>query len=458
MNATTNRNTPHLTTIEGEEKLAIPTGIVDYTPAVAKQYTLADRTCRLVIGNAVYPMTCEGLRMEEGQGYLVFRAARPIASLKEIADHPSPSHLPLLHQAGEALETLRAHDFPLPPAALEAIVLLDEGILVLNDDLLQLMREHRPPAADHPLQEEIEDTSWSYTLAFLSYLCITGRSPFGSGTREERLFRRTRKRFPRISPAGETARPFIQWVHQALEGPDRLLLPMPAPPATTVGTVSFDPLEEARIHRAFRVHRFFRRYGAILGGGAAVLGLILLVLISTIQNANRPPATIGLDPLEVARLYYESINRIDPETLRDCLISDDDPVYRELTHLFVIVRVRTAVERTLPLVSPEQWVEEGMPPLPEGTVLYGVADLRLSTLQETSEQATVEAAYLRWTLEPGDPETGTPATSSPSRIEEILELVFLGDRWAIRQKKVIEETPLSQEEALEALSARAPAQ
>ena len=123
------------------------------------------------------------------------------------------------------------------------------------------------------------------------------------------------------------------------------------------------------IHRAFGVHRFFRRYGAILGGGAAALGLILLVLISTIQNANRPPATIGLGPLEVARLYYESINRIDPETLRDCLVSDDDP---DLSGTHPPLRDRTGPHRSgthVPLGGPARGWRKGCAPSQSAPVL-----------------------------------------------------------------------------------------
>ena len=54
----------------------------------------------------------------------------------------------------------------------------------------------------------------------------------------------------------------------------------------------------------------------------------------------------------------------------------------EVTNLYVSTRTRFAYESYDPFVNAEEWVNEGMPAVPEGSMIYGVV---LESLEETEE-------------------------------------------------------------------------
>lgn len=122
---------------------------------------------------------------------------------------------------------------------------------------------------------------------------------------------------------------------------------------------------------------------------ASVAALLILVGGSILKNVLAPPATAGMDAREVIEFYYQAHNALDTIGLDDTL---DKGVKSEaestLTYLYVTSAVRQAYEQTRGFIPADQWVAEGRPDVPEGTVVYGVDDLVIQRLDEDSFQAS----------------------------------------------------------------------
>lgn len=138
--------------------------------------------------------------------------------------------------------------------------------------------------------------------------------------------------------------------------------------------------------RRFVVQRTIRKRSGLIA--AAALGVVLVISIasSLIGRALEPPRTLGLQPQEVVRTFLESINTMDHEMMSGSVRNGaGSDLINSVLQIFATVQVRQAYEGRYVHVSPQQWLDEGKPPLPESTLLYGIANLEILDSQQPGD-------------------------------------------------------------------------
>jgi len=144
-------------------------------------------------------------------------------------------------------------------------------------------------------------------------------------------------------------------------------------------------VRKRRINRNFFLRRFFRRHKISLGIAGILLVIGTLLTANILQKASLPPPTRGLKPEQVVRLFYESMNRLDHETMEACTTNGAGSRYIESTvRLTVITRVTKAYSVGGPpsFLSTREWIDSGLPPLERGQFVFGTSDI---SLRKTAE-------------------------------------------------------------------------
>ena len=192
--------------------------------------------------------------------------------------------------------------------------------------------------------------------------------------------------------------------------------------------------------RRHRRREFFRRNRIRITLSALVLILAAYAATGIISGALRPGANLGLSPEEVVRLFYESMGRLDHAAMEDSVSGKaGDDYIREVTHLFVIFRMRQAVESRTVFLDAGEWHRSGRPAPAPGTVVYGAAGIHIE--REEIEDSGGPVFRVSWERRiPGEnPEI-------PSRGLQIEERVFTlreGSGPVIIRIDKLSETPLT---------------
>ena len=114
-------------------------------------------------------------------------------------------------------------------------------------------------------------------------------------------------------------------------------------------------------------------------------------LFNYISHLLEPPLTRDLEPEGIIEAFYRSQSECEPESLTTALKGCSAPQEMEVTNLFVSTRTRMAYENFDPLINAAEWVEDGMPPVPESSAIYGVV---LENITQTGENTyTAESTW-----------------------------------------------------------------
>lgn len=234
---------------------------------------------------------------------------------------------------------------------------------------------------------------------------------------------------------------------------------------------AFDaPTEEERARRSASARRLYRRNARAYrrtrflkrNAPPAIIGIIVIVagllMFHPFFSGKEEPATAGLSPEEVIRLYYESHNSLDHQTMGECTAGGVRSGHmHQVTTLFVINRIRKGVEGIQPFMSVEEWKRKGRPSPGRDTFVFGIADLSIEQLSERGYRAV----YTKYsTLPPRrDEEQGSGAEQDSSieerakeiestgrvrafRITERIEMRKTGEGWKISSLKEEERRPV----------------
>ncbi len=134
---------------------------------------------------------------------------------------------------------------------------------------------------------------------------------------------------------------------------------------------------------------FWRKKGWIVI--TVVVSVTALVWFTTgrIKEALAPPHTAGMAAEQVIEEYYFAQNELDLQKMEASLARKvKNPAAMEVTNLFVSRQTRQAYEGITTQVDPMFWLEQGQPPLLEGTFLYGVSDIRIRQINSTDYEVT----------------------------------------------------------------------
>ena len=133
---------------------------------------------------------------------------------------------------------------------------------------------------------------------------------------------------------------------------------------------------------------FWRKKGWLVITVAAIVISLTWFTTNRIKLANTPPYTAGMSPSQVVVEYYEGMNSLDLQKMEASLAKGTkNPSSMEITNLFVTRQTRQAYEGINTQVDPRKWIEEGRPPIMEGTFLYGVTDVSVTSLTDTTFRA-----------------------------------------------------------------------
>ena len=188
----------------------------------------------------------------------------------------------------------------------------------------------------------------------------------------------------------------------------------------------------ARIRRT----RFLRGYGTRIAAAAVIAAALLALGLPILRNMLRPPVTAGMNPEAVVRLFYESMGRLDHETMEDCVWDGAGRGYiEEAMNLFVISRVRSAVEMRGGLRNADEWARSGRPP---GEAVYGAAGL---SVKEAAEKPSSGPVFLV-SFERRIP-SASAAGSEGLLVEEKVFTSRVKERWAISRIERLSEKPLT---------------
>lgn len=464
-------------TEKGELRLAVRTGVGTGTFAVTQLVSQERDPGWIIHGEGMEPWHIEGFRHHDGVLYF-YGPDLPVTPFESfLLDSAKPT--PRLKAAIEvyrAIRRLADAGVELPSLSLTGIFLTDErGVFIAPPNIVEKTLSHLPAEAvleylehhTHPdLPPERRDP-----LAFgiWVYRILTGSWPFpGETVAEVRDHFRSspplppRARRPRLRPE----------VAEKLES--LLLAPSSEHAEKLIEEISGEkPLEEEldteaekeirgqeekrwnEGDRKLRQRRYLNRNWKKLVMLAAIVIIILSVPFSIVRRALEPSPLEGMDPAEVTRTFYYSMNEFDHTLMEEAVIEKAaEDKLREVTNLYIFSRMQGAMEGQSRFVDAQEWRNEGMPELRSGHAPYGIANLRITSVRREGDAATVTVTYEKWEPAPGseeeEPGEVVPLQDARAResnrfenvlffeYEERLQLVYGKEQWFIREVETLQ--------------------
>ncbi len=184
------------------------------------------------------------------------------------------------------------------------------------------------------------------------------------------------------------------------------------------------PTYWARVEKKARRRAFFRTKGfrtaMITLGVLAVLGIIAYY----VWQAVKPPLTRDLNEVEIIEYYYDALTNLDVSAMDEPLKSGyDGPDTVQVSTLFVTSSMQKSYSGGSLIVNPNDWIAEGMGPLAESSIVYGVTDVSVEQISEDVFRATI----LLWTSENQVDETNSIVSESGMEVykyKEVLDFTF----------------------------------
>ena len=137
---------------------------------------------------------------------------------------------------------------------------------------------------------------------------------------------------------------------------------------------------------------FWRKKGTIIIVSTIIAAFVIGFVVGRVKEALAPPYTAEYTKNEIIDAYYQSQNNLDVQKLEASLKrGTKSPVANEITTLFVTRQTRMAYEQIDTIVNPIKWVNEGMPPIDDKYLIYGVGDIKITQINEN--QYKVESIY-----------------------------------------------------------------
>ncbi len=128
---------------------------------------------------------------------------------------------------------------------------------------------------------------------------------------------------------------------------------------------------------------FWRKKGTLIIISTLIAVLVIGFVSSRIKVALEPPYTQEYDQNGIINAYYQAQNDLDVQKLEASLKRGvKSPISNEITTLFVTRQTRMAYERVNSIVNLTKWVNDKMPPIENGKIIYGIDDVTISQINE----------------------------------------------------------------------------
>ncbi|MCF7913622.1 MAG: hypothetical protein K9L66_00490 [Spirochaetaceae bacterium] len=185
---------------------------------------------------------------------------------------------------------------------------------------------------------------------------------------------------------------------------------------------------EQAIRKREKRRNFKKNHGSTVFISAAALLALAFFASPFVKNAFEPDITVGLTPVEVIELFYQSQNSLDHEAMNECTSSSAGKAYiNQVTTLFVISRVRQGIEMKDVFTPAPEWVAAGQPELKDTSFVFGITDLNI---RATSENRQFEVAFIKWSTLP-------PKAEELTSEEKMAEVASTDEVQAFRVKETV---------------------
>ena len=372
-------------------------------------------------GENPLPWYWEGLSVVNDKRCLYFEPIR-LFPITEIATTKRSRALPLVRELAQALSKLSAKFLDLSSNTLPLwrIWGIEEGgFLILPQDLADLFAS----CAEEDVRYGM-GSAWVHhglhtpfslcdQMVQLLYFAAIGFPPFGALETREDGFRalplalssldldqkstsfidttlRLSLSKQREASGNSENQKALTWFVQATEGlqwnlQDRKVIPsyeaMREVPTSTV----FLENQKKRSDRNI----FWRKKGWIVISVTFAVVMVVWFTTGRIKDALAPPYTAGMAAEQVIEEYYTAQNELDLQKMEASLAKRvKNPAAMEVTNLFVSRQTRQAYEGITTQIDPVTWMANGKPDILEGTFIYGVADVRVRSLDGQRYEAT----------------------------------------------------------------------
>jgi hypothetical protein len=188
---------------------------------------------------------------------------------------------------------------------------------------------------------------------------------------------------------------------------------------------------EAQLDRGIRRTAFFEKYGKTIFITAAALVVAGVVAGFIIANLLKPRSTAGFPPLKLVETYYQSIDALNPELMRDCLKGDAGAgELQRAEFMFVNNRQLVYLTNKNDRLSGGEWEKEGRPRIDMPSYVDGVTGL---VIREVSggTAPVFEAEYDRWLEEPESNSTSAVLLQRGYHMKDRLTLTKDDQGWLI---------------------------
>ncbi|MFA5447020.1 MAG: hypothetical protein WC233_01945 [Sphaerochaeta sp.] len=126
---------------------------------------------------------------------------------------------------------------------------------------------------------------------------------------------------------------------------------------------------------------FWRKRGWLVISVTLSVLLVGGFITGRVKEAMAPPYTASFDERQLIEAYYQAQNELDLQKMEAALGKGvKNPFSMEVTNLFVTRQTRQAYESFSVQVNAQTWRDEGMPPIVEDSFIYGVSDLSIKDL------------------------------------------------------------------------------
>ncbi len=398
------------------------TGLATYTPATGLALTKLTGLPRengwIIDGDRISAWHVAGFTQHEGRVYLYGDpvSARTLAELQRL---DWDRLLPFLIRLARAFQTLEREGILIGPVHTRSILFTgDGGVLLLPETLSRGIAEQQNSADrmefqfiyNHPDRSDTENRQ--FALAVLCYRSLTGVLPYTAASDDElRNLMRARPPLPAGLRAPELTDEVSEALQASLSAPStgRLWVEQlrnwqrdgvarPLSDEQRIAVQARAVVTERRINRRYRQREFLRTNWQKM-----VVILLAVVLAGTVpgtivRTRLQPRATAGMSPAEVVTAYFSSINRLDHSAMEDAVVDDAGrDTIRTVTSLYVMSRMRLAVEMNSGLLDAESWRASGSVDLPPDRVVYGVAGLEVVPVYQDDRRAEYLVRYEKWT-------------------------------------------------------------
>jgi len=142
--------------------------------------------------------------------------------------------------------------------------------------------------------------------------------------------------------------------------------------------------------KASKRHLFLRKRGPLIATIAITLIVVSLTLYSFLHTIFKAPPTTHYNQQELISYMFEARNALDMQALGDVFVrSSANPFEKEVSTLLVSSKMRQVYDNIEAVVRADVWEKQGRPPIAESAIIYGVDDLHIEQISET----TFKVAY-----------------------------------------------------------------